>query len=86
MAADPGELDAVVARRRPARGVPRWTAWVNPGTVEDHVLRVRALQAAGVQQVIVSLDDVWASPAIERYGEVIAACVGQPVRSRRSAR
>jgi len=26
--------------------------------------------------VIVSLDEVWASPAIERYGEVIAAFSG----------
>ncbi len=78
VAGGPAELDAVVSRRRPARGVPRWTARVNPGTVEDHVLRVRALQAAGVQHVIVSLDDLWASPAIERFGEVVAAVGGLP--------
>jgi alkanesulfonate monooxygenase SsuD/methylene tetrahydromethanopterin reductase-like flavin-dependent oxidoreductase (luciferase family)/predicted kinase len=73
VAADPSDLDVVVARRRPARGVPRWTALVNPGTVEDHVLRARALQAAGAQHLIVGLDDVWDSPAVERYAEVIAA-------------
>ncbi len=53
--------------------MPRWTARVNPGTVEDHVLRARALQAAGVQHLIVSLDDVWDSPALERYADVITA-------------
>jgi alkanesulfonate monooxygenase SsuD/methylene tetrahydromethanopterin reductase-like flavin-dependent oxidoreductase (luciferase family)/predicted kinase len=76
VAADPAELHGVVARRRPARGVPRWTAQVNPGTVEDHVLRSRALQAAGAQHLIVSLDDVWDSPALERYAEVITTLRG----------
>jgi len=78
VAADPAELDDVVARRRPARGVPRWTAQVNPGTVEDHVLRARALQAAGAQHLIVSLDDVWGSAALERYAEVIAVLRSSP--------
>jgi alkanesulfonate monooxygenase SsuD/methylene tetrahydromethanopterin reductase-like flavin-dependent oxidoreductase (luciferase family) len=72
VAADEAELDAVVARRRPSRGVQRWTAWVNPGTVEDHVLRARHLQDTGVEHLIVSLDDLWESAAIERFGEVIA--------------
>jgi hypothetical protein len=73
VAADPAELDAELGRRRPPRQVARWNAWHNPGTVEDHLLRVRALQAAGVQDVIVSLTGVWDSPAIERFGRVIAA-------------
>lgn len=73
VAADPDALARVVERRRPPRQVPRWTAWVNPGTVEDHVLRVRALRAAGVQQVIVTLDDVWSGDAIECWGRVVAA-------------
>jgi alkanesulfonate monooxygenase SsuD/methylene tetrahydromethanopterin reductase-like flavin-dependent oxidoreductase (luciferase family)/predicted kinase len=73
VAGDERELDAVLDRRRPTRGVARWTSWVNPGTVEDHVLRARDLQAAGAQHLIVALDDVWASPAVERFGEVIDA-------------
>jgi len=44
------------------------------GTVADHVLRVRALRAVGVQHVIVSLDGLWDTPAVEAFGEVIAAC------------
>jgi alkanesulfonate monooxygenase SsuD/methylene tetrahydromethanopterin reductase-like flavin-dependent oxidoreductase (luciferase family) len=42
------------------------------GTVEDHVLRARALRAAGVQHVIVSLEGVWDSPALDRFADVIA--------------
>ena len=73
VAADPAELDAELTRRRPPRQVARWNAWHNPGTVEDQLLRVRVLQAAGVQDVIVSLTGVWDSPAVERFGQVIAA-------------
>jgi F420-dependent oxidoreductase-like protein len=74
VAGNEAELERETARRRPARNVAKWAARSNPGTVEDHLLRVRALQAAGVQQVIVSLEGVWDSPAIERFAEVIAAC------------
>jgi hypothetical protein len=41
------------------------------GTVEDHVLRARALQAAGVQHMIVSIDGVWDSPALALFAEVV---------------
>jgi alkanesulfonate monooxygenase SsuD/methylene tetrahydromethanopterin reductase-like flavin-dependent oxidoreductase (luciferase family) len=73
VARDPAELAAEVERRRPRQGVARWTRRVNPGTVDDHVLRFRALRAAGVQDVIVSLTGVWDSPAVERFGAVIGA-------------
>ena len=43
------------------------------GSVEDHVLRTEALRRAGVQHLIVALDDVWEPGAVERYGELIAA-------------
>jgi alkanesulfonate monooxygenase SsuD/methylene tetrahydromethanopterin reductase-like flavin-dependent oxidoreductase (luciferase family) len=46
------------------------------GTVDDHVLRVQALRRAGVQHVIVALDDVWEPGAVERYGELIARAGG----------
>ncbi|MFI7586798.1 TIGR03560 family F420-dependent LLM class oxidoreductase [Spongisporangium articulatum] len=70
------ELDAELAARRPARGHARWAAATNPGTVEDHVLRARSYVDAGVQHLIVSPVGVWDSPALERYGEVIAAVRG----------
>jgi alkanesulfonate monooxygenase SsuD/methylene tetrahydromethanopterin reductase-like flavin-dependent oxidoreductase (luciferase family)/predicted kinase len=69
------ELAAELARRRPRQGGgAAWATRTNPGTVEDHVLRARSLHAAGVQQEIVSLPGVWDTPAIEWFGEVIAAC------------
>jgi F420-dependent oxidoreductase-like protein len=74
VARDPAELDREVAHRRPRRDVARWATRTNPGTVEDHVLRVKALQDAGVQHVIVSLAGLWDYPAIDRFAEVIAAC------------
>jgi alkanesulfonate monooxygenase SsuD/methylene tetrahydromethanopterin reductase-like flavin-dependent oxidoreductase (luciferase family) len=73
VAAGAAELDDEVGRRAPARARARWTARVTPGTVEDHVLRAKALQAAGVQLVSVSLVGVWDSAAVERFGEVIAS-------------
>jgi len=73
VAGNEAELEHETSTRRPARNVARWAARVNPGTIEDHVLRVRALQAVGVQHVIVSLEGVWDSPAIERFAEVITA-------------
>ena len=74
VARDPEELEREVEHRRPRRDVARWAARTNPGTVEDHVLRVRALREAGVQHVIVSLAGLWDYPAIERFAAVIAAC------------
>jgi len=74
VARDAGELQRIVARRRPATGHARWAAATNPGTVEDHVLRVKALRGAGVDHVIVALDDVWSKGPVETYAEVIAAC------------
>jgi len=71
VAADPTELADVVAARRPGRGHARWAAATTPGTVDDHVLRVRDLVDAGAQHVIVALDGVWDLPVIERFGEVI---------------
>jgi F420-dependent oxidoreductase-like protein len=77
VAPDAAALDAEVARRAPARGPAggpaRWRAWTHPGTIEDHVLRVGSLRAAGVQHVVVSLAGVWDSPAVEHYGAVMAA-------------
>jgi alkanesulfonate monooxygenase SsuD/methylene tetrahydromethanopterin reductase-like flavin-dependent oxidoreductase (luciferase family) len=66
--------DAELARLRPGRGGARWQRRVNPGTVDDHVLRARALAAAGATHQFVSLPGIWSSAAVERYGEVIAAC------------
>jgi F420-dependent oxidoreductase-like protein len=73
VAADPRELAAEVERRRPVRGHAAWAARVNPGTVEDQVLRLRALQRAGVQHAILSLVGLWDGPALDRLGEVVAA-------------
>jgi F420-dependent oxidoreductase-like protein len=73
VAADPDALGAEIARRGPRRDVRRWSERVGAGTVSDHVLRVRALQDAGVQHVIVSLPGVWDSPAVETFGAVITA-------------
>jgi alkanesulfonate monooxygenase SsuD/methylene tetrahydromethanopterin reductase-like flavin-dependent oxidoreductase (luciferase family) len=73
VAADPAELDHELVARRPARGTQAWTRRTNPGTVEDHVIRARALQTAGVDHVIVSLAGLWDSPALERFADVIAA-------------
>lgn len=73
VAADPGALAGEVARLGPRRDIRRWSERVNAGTVDDHVLRVRALQQTGVQHVIVSLPGVWDSPAVETFGAVIAA-------------
>jgi alkanesulfonate monooxygenase SsuD/methylene tetrahydromethanopterin reductase-like flavin-dependent oxidoreductase (luciferase family) len=76
VARDPAGLQAEVERLGPRRNPRRWTAQVNPGTVDDHVLRIQALQHAGVQHVIVSLPGVWDSPALAVFAEVIAALRG----------
>ena len=56
--------------RSAARG--RGRVAVVGGTVDDHALRIEALLRAGVEHVIVALDDVWEPGAVERYGELIA--------------
>ena len=43
------------------------------GSVEDHVLRIEALRAAGVGHVIVAVDEVWEPGAVGRLGELVAA-------------
>ena len=70
---DPDDLAAEVARRRPPRNAAAWSRRVNPGTVEDHVLRVGALRATGVDHVIVSLANLWDAPALATVAEVIGA-------------
>ena len=47
---------------------------MNAGTVDQHVGASRRYVDAGVDHVIVSLVDVADPGAIERYGDVIAAC------------
>lgn len=78
VARDSDGLAAEVQRLGPRRNLRRWAAQANPGTVEDHVLRIRALQQAGVQHVIVSLPGVWDSPAVETFAEVISTLRATP--------
>jgi F420-dependent oxidoreductase-like protein len=73
VATTPPELEREVERHRPRTRVQSWLAATNPGTIDDHVLRARALQQCGVEHVIVRLLGVWDSPAIECFGKVIAA-------------
>jgi alkanesulfonate monooxygenase SsuD/methylene tetrahydromethanopterin reductase-like flavin-dependent oxidoreductase (luciferase family)/predicted kinase len=51
------------------------------GSVEDHALRIEALRRAGVEHVIVALDDVWEPGAVERYGELIAVAAAESDRN-----
>ncbi|MET0741382.1 MAG: LLM class flavin-dependent oxidoreductase [Candidatus Nanopelagicales bacterium] len=74
VAGDATELSSEVERRQPPRQHAQWSRRVTAGTVDDHVLRARGLQAVGVEHVIVSLVGIWDSPAIERFGDVIDAC------------
>lgn len=60
-------------RREPASARGRRSVRVVSGTVDDHVVRLRALGEAGVEHAIVSLADVWEPGAVERFGQVIAA-------------
>ena len=46
------------------------------GTVEDHVLRIEALRAVGVEHVILALEDVWEHGALDGLAELIAAARG----------
>ncbi len=64
-------LATLVERHAPLRGVPAWRARTNPGTVEDHLVRVRSLVDAGVEHVIVALTGVWEPGTVETYGEVV---------------
>jgi alkanesulfonate monooxygenase SsuD/methylene tetrahydromethanopterin reductase-like flavin-dependent oxidoreductase (luciferase family) len=59
-----GGRPAAPGRGAAARGRTR----VVSGTVEDHVLRIEALRRAGVQHVIVAVDDVWEDGAVEALG------------------
>ncbi len=61
------------ARAAPPRA-GRGRVPVVTGTVEDHALRIAALRRAGVDHVIVALDDVWEPGAAERLGALIRAC------------
>jgi alkanesulfonate monooxygenase SsuD/methylene tetrahydromethanopterin reductase-like flavin-dependent oxidoreductase (luciferase family)/predicted kinase len=47
------------------------------GTVEDHVLRIEALRAVGVDHVILALDDVWEHGALDGLAELIATARGR---------
>ncbi|HVN10748.1 MAG TPA: LLM class flavin-dependent oxidoreductase [Kineosporiaceae bacterium] len=68
-----GRPPAPPASGPPPGGGRRRRAPVVAGTVDDHVLRIEALRRAGVQHVIVALDDVWDDGAVEAYGELISA-------------
>ncbi len=46
------------------------------GTVDDHVLRIEALRHAGVDHVIVALDDLWEPAALDRLGQLVAVVRG----------
>jgi alkanesulfonate monooxygenase SsuD/methylene tetrahydromethanopterin reductase-like flavin-dependent oxidoreductase (luciferase family) len=48
------------------------------GTVEDQALRITALRAAGVDHLILALDDVWEPGAIDRLGALITAVRSGP--------
>jgi F420-dependent oxidoreductase-like protein len=70
---DRDDLAARVDRLRPRNVDGRaYATTVNAGTIEDQVDRIRALAAAGVREVIVSLPDV-ADAGVERFGAVIEA-------------
>lgn len=80
--ADGAELRRLVDGLRPrGRRADAYAASVNAGTVADQVERVRALAAAGVDEVIVSLPDLdrrqdadgAATDPVERFAAVIAA-------------
>ncbi len=73
-----GEDHADVARwvndNRPRQmSAERFARSVNAGTVDQHVGRVRALAAVGVNRVIVSLADLNDHTSIERFAPVIQA-------------
>lgn len=78
-AADHHELTAVIDHVRPRNADPaRFAGSVNAGTIVDHVDRVTALAAVGVDEVIVSLADLGvdgpaATTPIERFAGVIDA-------------
>lgn len=73
VAGDAEALSQECARRAPARGAAQWRRRVNPGTVDDHVVRVKALREAGVDTVIVALVGVWELDVLASYGKVIDA-------------
>jgi F420-dependent oxidoreductase-like protein len=60
-----------ISASRPPATPARRRLSVVVGTVDDHAVRVEALRRAGVDHVIVALDDVWDDGAIERLAELI---------------
>jgi alkanesulfonate monooxygenase SsuD/methylene tetrahydromethanopterin reductase-like flavin-dependent oxidoreductase (luciferase family) len=69
---DRDELADLTERHRgnaPAREFRRRTS---AGVVDDHIRRYRALRAAGIDRVYVSLIDLDGVEQVERFGEVIA--------------
>jgi alkanesulfonate monooxygenase SsuD/methylene tetrahydromethanopterin reductase-like flavin-dependent oxidoreductase (luciferase family) len=72
---DPAHVAALVETTRPPRtSAERHARSVHAGTVAQHVTRVARYVDAGVDHIIVSLVDVAAPGALERYADVIAAC------------
>jgi F420-dependent oxidoreductase-like protein len=71
---DRGEVTALVdAQRGAATSRTAATERLTAGTVDDHIGRFRLLADAGVQTAIVSLADLEAAGAVERFAPVIAA-------------
>lgn len=71
---DAVEVAGLVEQTRPRRtAAERWATRTNAGTVADQVARYRELAAAGVGTAIVSLPDLRAAGAVERFAGVIDA-------------
>ena len=65
-------MDRLVSTLKPRREPEeRFRSRVLAGTVEDHRGRLEALQAAGVDHVIVSLADIALPGAIDRYAALV---------------
>src|SRR4051794_2892757 len=77
---DPAEIEVThlsTIRIADERAAPRrGRVPVVTGSVEDHALRVEALRHAGVDHVIVALDNAWEPGALERYGRLIEVAAG----------
>jgi alkanesulfonate monooxygenase SsuD/methylene tetrahydromethanopterin reductase-like flavin-dependent oxidoreductase (luciferase family) len=79
---DAAHVAALVDATRPPRSsAERHARRVHAGTVAQHVTRVGRYVDAGVDHLIVSLVDIGGPGAVERYGEVIAACRNSSPRS-----
>ena len=74
-APDPTALEvAVEVIAPPRRSARKFAAQINAATTVEHVARVEAYEAAGVDEMIVALADLGETHAVERFGDVIAAC------------